>query len=57
MYYSETEIKRIKSKDQDRNTACWPQVSGGQSGVTKSKGLYNVYLCDGDYLITSGFQH
>lgn len=56
MHYLRTENehkirkKCIKSKDHERNTTCRPRGSGVQSGVTKSKGLYTRYLCDGAYL-------
>lgn len=39
-------IKCIKSKGHERNTTCRRRVSG----VTKLKGLYTRYLCDGAYL-------
>ena len=56
MHYIQTEYahrirnKCIKSKDHDRNTTRRPRVSGVQSGVSESKGLYTRYLCDGAYL-------
>lgn len=42
-------MQKMKSNN-ERNTTCRSRVSGVQSGVKKSKGLYTRNLCDGAYL-------